>query len=48
MRRTHVSLMREMDVDPKLVAYAKLGLERRTEALELFASRLRGDASKTA
>ena len=49
MRRTHVSLMREMDIDPKLVAdqpghtldvslnvYTKLGLERRTEALELF------------
>ena len=61
MRRTHVSLMREMDVDPKLVAdqlghtldvslnvYAKLGLERRTEALELFETRLRSDASKAA
>jgi len=49
MRRTHASLMRELDVDPKLVAdqlghnldvslnvYAKLELERRTEALELL------------
>ena len=61
MRRTHVSLMREMDVDPKLVAdqlghtldvslnvYAKLGLERRAKALELFESRLRGAALKAA
>jgi len=61
MRRTHASLMRELDVDPKLVAdqlghtldvslnvYAKLGLERRTEALELFESRLRSNASKAA
>ena len=35
-------------LDVSLNVYAKLGLDRRAEALELFESRLRGDASKAA